>query len=573
MNKTKKLAGFPSIDKPWLKYYPEEAIHAKLEEVSAYEFIYSRNKTRLQKNALNYFGRTISFEEMFSNVNICANALKNHGAKKGDIISISLPNTPEAVYLFYAISKIGAVANMIDPRSSVENIADYINEVGSKLLFIVDVAAAKAAKVIDKTNIQEVITVSPADSLPAVLRLGYKLKNASKNEDFHYMRWTQFIGDGNESSHTENEIESNASEDPVLIVHTGGTTGTPKSVVLSNKSVNSIAFQSMLFPTDLQSKHKWLNIMPPFIAYGIGTGLHFPLAVGMEDILVPAFKPEEFDKLLLKYKPNHLSGVPSHWNNIINSKRLRNKDLSFLISCAVGGDTMDKNLEENSNRFLKEHGCKYQITKGYGMTEVNGSIGRTTNENNIIGSVGIPMVHSMVKICDPDTGEELSYNQHGEIYMSGPSVMIGYLNKEAETAAIKIKDANGTEWIRSGDIGYMDPDGNIFIVDRIKRMIVRHDGFKVFPSMIENVILKCITVKACCVIGAQDKSQSQGQLPLAYIVLHENNDDSNSAVLKELSALCNTELPEYAQPIAYRFVPALPLTPIGKVDYRALENM
>lgn len=562
--------GYPSIDKPWLKYYTEETIESTLEDLSACDFIYYKNINHLDKAALAYFSRHITYREMFDNINICAKALKEYGVKEGDVVSISLPNIPEAAYLFYAISKIGAIANMIDPRASVEGIEEYLNEVNSKVLFMIDVANPKIVNVKKNTSVRTVVNVSPADSLPLPLSYGFKVKSFLENikkkqpkvEGFD--NWNNFFEKGKLSNVSLGEVEG-ISEKPVLIVHTGGTTGSPKGVILTNKNINAIPYQSMAFPTDLQSKHKWLDIMPPFIAYGIGTGLHFPLAVGMEDILIPAFDPEKFDKLLMKYKPNHISGVPSHWNSIIKSKVLKDADLSFLITPAVGGDTMDKTLEINSNKFLAEHGCNYEIVKGYGMTEMNGSIGRSLNDENLIGSVGIPFAQSNVKICNPETGEELGYNEQGEIYMTGPSMMLEYYNNEEETSKVKVADEFGQYWIKSGDLGYMTEDGNIFIIDRIKRIIIRHDGFKVFPSVIEEVIEKHENVKMCKVVGMPDNNNIQGELPCAFIVLNDNNVDL-SKIEDEIKDICYKYLPEYSLPKALRFKNELPLTPIGKID-------
>ena len=570
MSEEKKLTGYPSIDKPWLKYYSEEAINAEIPECSAYDYIYNVNKEHYDKSALDYFGKHITFREMFQKIEQCAQALKAYGVKEGDVISVSLPNIPEAVYLFYAISKIGAVANMIDPRTSKECIESYVNETNSKLLFVIDIIKSKVADFANTTCVENIILVSAENSLPWYLHIIFKIKKGvpKSSNEAHFMNWKLFLNKTSDKYGVRQQIR-NISDLPVMIVHTGGTTGSPKGVMLSNKNINAIPFQSMQFPTDLQSCHKWLDIMPPFIAYGIGSGLHFPLAVGMEVILIPKFKPEEFDRMILKYKPNHISGVPSHWHNIIHSKKLKNKDLSFLITCAVGGDSMNVELEREANIFLKQHNCNYSIVKGYGMTEVNGSIGRTLNENNPVGSVGIPFAHSSIKICNPESREELSYNQIGEIYMTGPSIMIGYYDNPAETKLTKIKDENNIEWIRSGDLGYMTEEGNIFIEDRIKRMIIRHDGFKIFPSMIENTIIKGNEVTACCAVGAPDKTHSQGKIPIVFVVANSNDYE---LMKKKLFNLCKKELPEYALPCTFVFVNALPLTPIGKVDYKALEK-
>ena len=571
------MVGYPSIDKPGLQYYSDDAILEDMPEVSAYEYIYNKNKERPDNIALTYFNRKVTYKELFERIDECAKSLIKLGVKEGDIISISLPNTPESAYLFYAISKIGAVANMIDPRTSADGIVDYINEVHSKYLFMIDVANVKILDVKDKTEVTTVINVSPADSFKQPLHFAYNLKQKleSKDKDYQtpsdFIPWKKFVELGKDVTLNSISVD-NASEKPVLIVHTGGTTGPSKGVVLSNKNINAIPFQSMQFPTPLEDYHKWLDIMPPFIAYGIGTGLHFPLSAGMNVILIPQFNPDEFDKLIWKYKPNHMSGVPSHWNNIINSKLLKNKDLSFLINCCVGGDTMNYDLEKKSNEFLKNHGCKYEITKGYGMTEVNGSIGRTTTDTNTIGTVGVPFTKSNIKICDPNTGEELTYGKEGEIYITGPSMMIEYYNNIEETNKVKVTDACGTKWIKSGDIGYMNSDGNMFIVDRIKRIIIRNDGFKVFPSVIEKAIESHKLVKSCRVVGMKDVNSVQGQLPCAFIVLKEEAALYNGNIEQEISDICRDTLPEYMLPSRIEFKDELPLTPIGKVDTLSLTK-
>ena len=563
--------GYPSIDKPWLQYYSEDVLKKDIPIMSSYDFVYEKNKMDLDKNSINYYNNILSFKEFFNNIEIVEKALIEFGVKRGEIVTISLPNMPESAYLFYACSKIGAVANMIDPRTSKEGIEKYLNEANSKLFIVIDVLNDKIKDIKNTTNVKDVITVSPAESLPPVLKTLFKLKNINKKSDNRFIKWSDFYETGVRSK-IKSSSEEYTPNEPVLIVHTGGTTGTPKGVVLSNENINAMVHQSMLFPTDLRPEHKWLDIMPPFIAYGIGSGLHFPLSLRMETILIPQFKPEEFDKLILKYKPNHIAGVPAHWDYIINSKRLKNKDLSFLITCAVGGDKMDEKLEVKATDFLKEHGSGYGIAKGYGMTEVNGSIGRTTNENNEVGSVGIPFYKSSVGIFEIDSENELGYDEIGEICMAGPNTMLGYYNDEEETDKIMRKHSDGQVWIHSGDLGYMKSDGNLFVVDRIKNMIIRHDGFKVFPHFIEQCIEKHPAVKQCKVVGVSDKEHIQGKLPVAFIVPQENTLIDNKQMIEEIKAICERELPEYSQPIDFHFKEKLPLTPIGKIDTMSLEN-
>lgn len=373
----------------------------------------------------------------------------------------------------HALSRIGAIANMVDPRTSEEGIRDYITETASRIIVTLDVAYPKIKEAIKGTGIEKVIVVSPSDSLGRVLRMLYKVKNRTVRINEDHIYWKEFVADASGIEDVPYKEDRCC-----IIVHTGGTTGNPKGVMLSNENLNALVLQSILTDIDMQRVHNWMDIMPPFIAYGIGMGIHLPLVIGMETILIPSFNPDKFDELLLKYKPIHMVFVPSYWETIINSRKLRNKDLSFIIAPTVGGDSMDINLERVANVFLEEHGCNYKVTKGYGMTEVCAGISGTLDSNNEEGSVGVPFVKTVVSVFKPDTEEELKYGEVGEICITGPNVMLGYYGNPEATHNIARIHSDGKLWIHSGDMGYMNERGSIFIVDRMKRMIVRYDGFQ-----------------------------------------------------------------------------------------------
>lgn len=487
------------------------------------------------------------------------------------MITVSIPET---IYAFYALNRLGIVPNMIDPRTSMEGIKSYIEECDVKVVITLDLACEKVEQAVVGTKVEKVIIVSPTNSLPilkkAFLVSANKLKGIKTQMPSDCYEWEAFINNGANVEHIEVCHENH---ECCVIVHTGGTTGEPKSVMLSNENVNALVAQSILTGIDMKREHTWLDIMPPFIAYGIGMGMHLPLVIGMETILIPSFEAKKFDDLLLKYKPVHMVGVPSYWGTIINSKKLATQDLSFIIAPTVGGDTMDVGLECDANRFLEKHGCRYPITKGYGMTEVCAGVTGTLNENNEIGSVGVPFCKTVVSIFDSETEVELKYNEYGEICISGPNVMMGYYDNEYATDAIKRKHKDGTVWIHSGDIGYMNENGSLFLVDRMKRMIVRYDGFKVFPSFVEKVVLEHKEVMSCCVVGIRDKEHSQGKLPIVFVVLNADFRGDKDAIEEELRTLCKAHLPEYAQPVAFRFVENMPVTSIGKIDYREMERM
>jgi len=570
--------GYPSIDKTWLKFYDHKAIEQDLPKMSVYDYLYECNKKYQDRIALSYFGKKITFNELFRNIELTAKALINQGVKTGDIVTISLPNIPEAVYLFYACSKIGVIANMVDPRTSDKGIETYIKETNSDLVIIIDNYYEKVKDFVKKGITKKIITVSPAESLPAFLKLAYKTKSTIEkmkiNRNHKYenntdIDWSDFLaGAINIVSPIGVSYEKNR---PLVIEHTGGTTGNPKGVLLSNDNINAVAVQSVMTGIDMQREHNWLDIMPTFIAYGVGMGLHLPLTIGMETILIPQFDANKFDELLIKHKPIHMVGVPSYWGTIINSKKLAKKDLSYMIAPTVGGDSMDMTLEKDSNEFLKKHNCSSKIIKGYGMTEVTGGIAGTNDKSNIIGSVGLPFAKSTISIFEVGTDIELTHNNIGEICMTGPNIMLGYIENPIETNAVIHEHSDGTKWVHSGDLGYMDENGNIFVVNRIKQIIIRYDGFKVFPSLIEKVVASNEEVESCKAVGIADIEHRQGKLPKVHIVLKDEYREQESHVLSKIIKTCEEKLPEYSLPVDYQLRDSMPLTQIGKIDYRALE--
>ena len=570
----KELTGYPSIDKPWLKYYSEEAINAKLPECTIYQYLWECNKNYLDNVALNYFGHKITFGEMFEGIENAAKSFSAIGIKQGDIVVMATVTTPETVYALYGLNCIGAIANMVDPRTSIEGIKEYIAEVNAEYIICIDVAYPKIEKAVADILVKKIVVTSPANSLlhpkKCLLQLINKLKGVTPKLSDNCILWGDFIKYGMTK---DIELVPYKKDSCCVIVHTGGTTGMPKGVMLSNDNINALVVQSVLTGIDMKREHTWLDIMPPFIAYGVGMGLHLPLIIGMETILVPSFDAKKFDRLLDKHKPNHMVGVPSYWGTITESKKLKNADLSYIIAPTVGGDTMDVSLEKKANEYLEKHNCGYHITKGYGMTEVCAGVAGTVDENNEIGSVGVPFVKSIVSIFNFETGEEVKYGELGEVCISGPNIILGYYNNEEATNDVIRVHKDGTKWVHSGDMGYMNEKGSIYIVDRVKRMIVRFDGFKVFPSLIEKVITSSPNINACCVVGIQDTTHSQGRLPIAYCVLENDCSTTESLIREELVHICKKGLPEYAQPMEYRFCEKLPLTPIGKVDYRKLEEI
>lgn len=560
---------YASQAKPWLKYYDQKFIDQTLPALSAFEYVCQRSKNHLNDTALEYYGRKFTYADLIVNVKKTAAALRGAGVKKGDIITVVSIMTPEIIALFYAADMIGATLNLVDPRYSVEGIREYIEEVDSHLLVCLNVVYERCRQAAKRTNVEKVIVLSPADSLPPLMAVGYKLTTPDKNKyASNVIRWKQFIKGG--------EGQSTAAEpyDPdhaCVVVHTGGTTGSPKGVMLTDDCFNGIALQFQAYPKLFHRGQKLMNIMPPFIAYGYACGVHLPLVLGFTVIIIPNLDPAKLGSLVLKHKPEHMFGVPTHYQQLASDPKLRDKDLSFIINYAAGGDSLSRGAEQTVNDFLAAHGARYPIAKGYGMTEVSSAATVAAGLDNKPGSVGIPMVNTVVAAFEPGTDQELPIGQRGELCISGPCLMKGYYNKPEETAILLRRHPDGRVWAHTGDMGYLDEDGFVFLDSRIKRMIIRHDGFKVFPSMIENVVSRHPAVHQCSVVGCTDKDHVQGRLPFVYIVLKADTTAKKKQVIRELERMCAEELPEYVQPVAYKFISSMPMTPVGKVDYRQLE--
>ena len=555
-------------EKVWMKYYSEEAKNAELPQCKAYDFIVKQNKDRMNEPALHYYGADITFGELMKRVDACANAFAALGVKEGDIVSFLSASIPETIAAVYALNKIGAAANTVDPRLDVSSIKRMIQGSGSKILVILDIAFPKLLPSMKTLKLDMVIVQSAAASLPTVKKL---VKTVTTKTDIPYgetvIKWNDFIKRG---KHTVAKEAPYVGDALVAITYTGGTTGLPKGVMLTNDSMNAVSqnfLHSALFWKD---NDRFLGIIPIFAAYGMVCGVHMPLSLRLTLVPIPRFIPNEIGKLVKTFRPQHMISTPVFIELLIGSREVQNLDMSFLYTLASGGDSMNEGLERKLNKFRKKHHMKYPLAQGYGMSELSAAASFCANEVYKAGSVGIPSLNVTVGIFDPETGEELDYHQSGEICVTGPSMMKGYFNNPEETAYVMRKHDDGKVWIHSGDLGYMDEDGFLFIKGRIKRMITRFDGHKVFPINLESLIGDRANVRNCAVIGIKDAEHSQGQYPMALVELMPGVDTDKECA--EIFAFCEEQVEERGKPVAVLAVEKLPLTGMGKIDYRTLEK-
>ncbi|MBR4344207.1 MAG: acyl--CoA ligase, partial [Lachnospiraceae bacterium] len=568
-----ELTGYPSIDKPWLKYYSRAAIESELPKCKIYDKLLECNRDYQDAYVLEYFGNKITYGSLFERIEETALAFQNAGIKKGDIVVIACVTIPETIYAIYALNRLGAVPNMVDPRTSVEGIRNYIEEVSSPMVLTIDLAYPKILRAVQNTTVKRIVTMSAFDSMPSLLKSLLKIKTLfgkhPKYDGFPTVKWTKFVRKVNTGNIGDVPYEPDRC---CMIVHTGGTTGNPKGVMLTDDNVNAAFHQAINSPILMKRGDVFLNVMPPFIAYGMVLGIHTALCYGWKSVIIPKFNPKEFDKLLMKHKPNGLIGVPSYLENLMNSKKIKGKDLSFIKVLLAGGDKTPPEFEEIVNNFLSEHNAKIHLTKGYSMTEASATA-TISFENTIkYGSNGVPLHNTVIAAFEQDTDNELPYGKMGEICLNTPTMMKGYYNNESATNDIIRMHRDGKKWIHTGDLGYVDKDGIIYIEGRLKRMIIRYDGFKIFLPFVEKVVMSNSAVESCCAVGKRDKEHGQGELPIVFCVRKKDMGTDLDKLVSELKQACQEQLPEYSQPVGFTFLPELPLTPIGKIDYRALEE-
>lgn len=566
------MTGYASIDKPWLKYYNENNIDKERLNCSAYDYMKHYNINNLSYNAINYMGSIITYKELLDKIDEVTKSLINLNVKSGDVVTLIMANIPENIYLFYAINRLGAVANIIDPRLKTDEIIDIVNNNKSKLVIAIDSFMNKKniLNIKKNSNIENIVLVNPLETLKNNKLISFAI-SCKEKINYHlsnknFIRWSDFVNNGRNV--TLSDIPKYAEEKDAIMVRTGGTTGKPKIVVLSNKNLNEMVNQHFLGEYNFNKKDLFLNFLPPFIAYGICGATHMPLVLGLENILIPKFDAKDFPKLMKKYKPNVVFGGPILYEKMMNSKKTKNVDLSSLRVPVSGGDTMNIELENKINKYFEDNNCYHTIGQGYGMTEVSSSACYSKENSYVEGSVGIPLINNSISIFDADTMDEKLFEEEGEVCIKTDTMMSRYFNNEIENNnVIKIHE-DGSTWVHTGDIGKMNSNGNLFVIGRMKRMIVSN-GSKIFPISVESIICKNPYVESCVIVGAEHKTLRH--VPVAHIVLNDNNIDKEK-LIDELNSEIKKELPDYYLPFIYVFRRNMPLTSIDKIDYKMLEQ-
>lgn len=565
-----KLTGYPSIDKPWLKYYPKEAIDTPLPECSAYEIIFNNNRDNLKRVAIDYYGTKITYQALFEHVDRVAAALVTHGVRRGDIVSLCMLNSVETIYLIYALNKIGAVSNLICGLDSDRELIAHLQNSTSPLLFTLDIFVSRIINVLDQTELEKIVVLNLTQGMSAITRFAArKFKGMQPKTlplDSRFISWKEFVTHRGPIKMGTTVSEANI---PAVICYTGGTTGGSKGVVLSNKNMVAVAQQYIWRGPQISRNSRWAEVLPLFIAYGVACALQIPLMVGMTIVL--RITGSMTIGNLCKLKPQYIVYGPAFWEQFADENT--HLDLSFLTECISGGDRLPAPIEEKINNYLAKCGCKSPILNGYGMSEVSAAVSVNFEGAHEPGSVGIPFVKTVISAFDVETGVELPTGNEGEICIHGPSVMMEYINNPEETQNLMRVHTDGLKWVHSGDLGFIDEKGFVHISGRLKRYILtKYNGLykKVFSLDIEKVLLSHPAVSNCAVVPIPDSENEQ--VPASFIILKQDAAASDE-LLQSIQQHCKSNLDPIYWPKKFLLCEEFPLTKIGKVDYRALETL
>lgn len=559
-----------SISAPWLKYYGSVPHTLTYPGCAMVDLVARAAEKYPDNTALHFFGVRMTYRALMARIEECARALMALGVREGERVTICMPNMPQAVILFYALNRVGAVANMVHPLSAEAELVFYLNLSGSRTVLTMDRFTSKFEHILPKTNLQTLILTDADDALTGLKKAGYRLAQTMKGNRRKtgglILRWSDFIARGRRYEGPARRPR--AAGDEAAVLYSGGTSGKTKGISLSNLNFNALALQTAAAGDCIVPGHMMMAVLPLFHGFGLGVCIHTALTHGCAALLVPQFSMDSFVELLRKHRPHYIAGVPTLFEAILRSEKAQSLDFSRLEGIFCGGDTLPVELKRRMDKFLTERGAKVQIREGYGLTECVTASCLTPKDYYREGSIGIPYPDTYYKIVKPGTQEAVPYGETGEICLTGPTLMREYLDEPEETAKTLQRHADGRIWLHTGDLGFMDEDGFVYFRQRLKRVIVS-SGYTIYPSHIENAFLLHPAVSSCCVIGVPDDYKMQKVK--AFVVL-KNGVSPTEEMKKELFEHIKKHVARYALPYDIEFRDALPKTLVGKIAYTVLEQ-
>lgn len=555
---------------PWAPYLGDLPLQLDYYEGTMFEKVEEIANTYPDYTAFTFMGKNTTYRHMLQEVERCAKALRTIGVREGERVTIAMPNCPQAIYLFYAVNMIGAVANMIHPLSAEKEIEFYLNESESVTAITLDQFYNKFESIRQNTKVVNMVIASIRDELSKPIMAGYMLTEGRKikkiPEDAPVIRWKEFMKLSNACFY--NYRVKRSADDPAVILYSGGTTGTNKGIVLTNKNFNALGQQVIAANPMFRPGDRMLAAMPLFHGFGLGVCVHTMLSQGGHCILIPRFTAKSYAKQITKYRCNFIAGVPTLYEALLRLPSMDSADLSSLKGVFSGGDSLSVELKKKLDKFLYDHNAVVQVREGYGTTETVTACCLTPSHMFKEGSIGLPFPDTYIKIVEPDTDKELPYGEEGEILLAGPTVMKEYMKHPDETAQTLRTHADGLTWVYTGDLGVMDEQGFIYFKGRAKRMIIS-SGYNVYPAQLENILDAHDLVQMSCIIGVPDPYRIQKVKAFVKLAADVPANDETKQLLMEY---CRKNIAKYAMPYDIEFREDLPKTLVGKVAYRQLEE-
>lgn len=559
-------------NRPWLAEYDRFGLphSAQTKSQTLYEALNETAGKFPEYKAIDFMGTKFTFSKMMEKIDECADAFEKLGLKKGDTITICLPNIPQSIFAFYAANKLGVKTCMVHPLSSPAEIGMFLRDSGSILLVTVDLLYPRLTEILRETVVRDVIVCKINDYFDPIKSSVFAINNRKKRKKIEYgdhvYSWMGHIRNGQSGAPYERMIEP---EEVAVILYSGGTSsGTPKGIMLSSMNFNVLGTNLEAYITNVRPGDSMLTILPLFHGFGLGICVHSILKIGLTCILVPAFTTDMFISTIKSKKPRFIAGVPSMYLGLLANKKAATVDYSFLKGAFCGGDSVKVQLKERFNEFMKEHGGTVTLREGYGLTETVTAATIVPEGSDKLNSVGLPFPDLDVKVVALDSIDEVPVGTQGEICFRGGTIMLGYLNSPEETIKSLKTHADGQVWLHTGDMGYMDEQGYLYFCWRIKR-IIKVSGYPVYPTKIEETVMEYPGVEKCCAIGYKD--DFAGQRVKVFVVMQDKN--SNPDTVKEgILKLCKEKLNKWSQPKDLELRMELPLTKVGKIDVVALER-
>ena len=541
--------------KPWLKFYNGSPETIDYPRVTMYEALMRTVEQFPDRIAYDFFDYTSTYRQFGLDIDICANALAALGMKKGNRITISMPTSPQGIICFYAANKLGIVASMIHPLSTPKEMVYYLNISNSRVALTLDLFYDRFKEIKGETSLETLILTEIFDQLTP------REQGADKTHEDPIVKWWKPLM---AASYPEAPKADMGTDELAVILYSGGTTGFPKGIMLSNYNFISEGLMVANWGGALSAEGaSILAILPIFHGFGLGICCNAAFMGGAKSILVPQFTPEIVVDLVKKKRPTLIAGVPTLYDALTRNPDFQTADLSCLQNTSCGADSLPRQVKERFEEIVIRQGGNVQLVEGYGLTEAVTGIMSTPLGGYREGSVGVPFPDMLAKVVAIGTTEEVPIGQEGELCVSGPAVMLGYLEAPEETAAVIKKHEDGLIWLHTGDIFSMDQDGYFYFKLRLKRMI-KSSGMNVYPVQVEAILDKHHDVQSACVIGVPDETQVQRVK--AFVVLKEGSK-ATPEMEKALVDYCREHLIQWSCPREVEFRDSLPVTRVGKIAY------